>query len=237
MQQDEGENTRHFWSHKELAVGMHLSRGHLYRLMDDGQMLPPDVVIAKDNFGWDPKRARRFGADADRLDADGRPMGPANDASLAKAALLAKTKYSVTPKVFLSSWLASFAYDLTSSAVYFMRTRSMFIPADVVVGGKYGWSEDRVLEFGEQTGRLDEKGIDKWAVRRTAEFGLSPDTPWVQRRLAERKGLTSRIERAVEAWRKVQEQEEKEREQAAKAAEERKAARRKAVAREAAAKS
>lgn len=209
MKQDEDEHTRTFWSHTQLARGMGLSRGHLYRLLENGHMLGPDVVVAAGNLGWDPKRAKRFGADADRLDADGNPRGPAGEGSLAKAATLVKSTYSVTPSVYLSSWLASFAYDLSKQAVYFMRERGAFIPADVAVGEgryrKYGWSEPRVIEYGEQTGRLNDAGIDQWVVRRTEEFGLSPDIAWVQKRLAERSGLTSRVERALEAWRASQE--------------------------------
>lgn len=204
MDQDQDDKTRVFWSHKELAQGMGLSRGHLYRLLEEGHMLGPDVVVAKDNLGWDPKRARRFGADADRLDADGNPRGPSGEVSLAKAATMVKTTYSKVPQVYLSSWLASYAYGLSKQAVYFMRGRRAFMPADVMVGRgqycKYGWSEPRVIEFGEQTGRLDEAGIDRWVVRRTEEFGLSPDIAWVQKRLTENAGLTTRVERALEAW-------------------------------------
>lgn len=203
MDQDEKEGlTKRYLSHTELAKELHLSRGHLYRLLDQGQMLGPDIIIAADRFGWDPVRARRFGMEADRLDADGRPIGPPPDGSLAKAATLAKTRYSLTPKVYLSAWLCSFAYGLKKNAVYFMRDRESFIPADVKIEPKtYGWSEPRVIEFGEQTGRLDDEGIDKWVVRRTAEFGLSPDIEWVRKRLTERPKLTRRVEAAMEEWR------------------------------------
>jgi hypothetical protein len=203
MIQDEREGlTKTFWSHQDLAKGLHLSRGHLYRLLDQGQMLGPDIVIAADRFGWDPKRAQRFGVESDRLDSDYRPIGPPPDGSLAKAETLAKTRYSRVPDVYLSSWLASFAYGLKKNAVYFMRQRGAFMPADVKIAPKsYGWSEPRVIEFGEQTGRLDDAGIDRWAVRRTAEFGLSPDIAWVRKRLAERPQLTRQVEAALEEWR------------------------------------
>ncbi|MFC4328270.1 hypothetical protein ACFPC0_10580 [Streptomyces andamanensis] len=197
--------TRKYWSHKELAAGLSLSRGHLYRLLEDGMILGPDIVIASNSFGWDPKRAKRFGVDCDRLDADGRPIGPPPEGSLAKAAMLAKTKYSVTPKVYVSSWLASFVYGLKENAVYFMRKRAAFIPADVLIAPrKFGWDETRVIEYGEQTGRLDEQGIDQWVVRRTEEFGLSPDVEWVRKRIARHPSLTTAVERAVEAWRASQ---------------------------------
>lgn len=203
MDQDVSEGfTRQYWSHKELAAGLHLSRAHLYRLLEEGRILGPDIVIASDSFGWDPKRATRFGVDADRLDADGRPIGPPPEGSLAKAATLAKTKYSVTPKVYVSSWLASFMYGLKENAVYFMRKRKGFIPADVMIPPrKFGWSEPRVIEYGEQTGRLDDRGIERWVVRRTEEFGLSPDIKWVQDRLAANPKLIRDVERAMEAWR------------------------------------
>lgn len=207
MIQDEKEGlTRVYWSHMDLAKGLHLSRGHLYRLLDQGQMLGPDIVIAADRFGWDPKRALRFATDADRLDADGRPIGPPPDGSLKKAETLVKTRYSRTPDVYLSSWLCSYVYGLQKNAVYFMRSRGgprgAFIPADVKIEPKtYGWSEPRVIEFGEQTGRLDDAGIDLWVVRRTAEFGLSPDIAWVRKRLAEREGLQRRLDTALEEWR------------------------------------
>jgi len=212
MEQDEKEGlTRVFWSHMDLAKGLYLSRGHLYRLLDQGHMLGPDIVIAADRFGWDPKRSQRFGMEADRLDADGRPIGPPPDGSLAKAETLVKTRYSRTPDVYLSSWLCSYAYGLKKNAVYFMRSRSAFIPADVKIEPKtYGWSEPRVIEFGEQTGRLDGDGIDRWVVRRTAEFGLSPDIAWVRKRLAERPAaeghpsLEDRVNHALEVWREKQ---------------------------------
>jgi predicted DNA-binding transcriptional regulator AlpA len=206
MKQDEKEGlTRVFWSHSDLAAGLKLSRGHLYRLLDQGQMLPPDIVIAADRFGWDPKRAQRFGMEADRLDSDGRPIGPPPDGSLAKAETLAKTRYSVTPQVYLSSWLCSYAYGLQKNAVYFMRKRGAFIPADVKIEPKtYGWTEARVIEYGLQTGRLDDAGIDTWLLRRTADFGLSPDIAWVSKRLAARKGLSRRLDEALEQWRESQ---------------------------------
>jgi predicted DNA-binding transcriptional regulator AlpA len=207
MIQDEKEGlTRQYWSHMDLAKGLHLSRGHLYRLLDQGQMLGPDIVIAADRFGWDPRRAQRFGVDADRLDSDFRPIGPPPDGSLAKAETLAKTRYSVTPRVYLSSWLCSYVYGLKKNAVYFMRQRKAFIPADVKIEPKtYGWSEERVIEFGEQTGRLDDAKIDEWVRRRTAEFGLSPDIEWVRRRMAARPALYRTVEEALEKWRMHQE--------------------------------
>lgn len=196
--------TRRYWNHTELAEGLHLSRAHLYRLLEDGHMLGPDVLVAAGTVGWDPRRARRFGADTDRLDADGRPLGPQADGSLAKAKDLIKTRYSARPRVYVSSWLASYVYGLDKATVFFMRQRDSFIPADVAVGNKFGWAEDRVIEFGEQTGRLDDRKIDAWVVRRTEEFGLDPKIAWVERRVQERPRLTGALERAVEAWRAEQ---------------------------------
>ncbi|MFF9265780.1 hypothetical protein [Streptomyces longwoodensis] len=208
MIQDEKEGlTKTYWSHKDLAEGLHLSRGHLYRLLEQGQMLGPDIVIAADRFGWDPKRAMRFGVESDRLDSDGRDIGPPPVGSLNKATTLVKTRYSVAPRVYLSSWLCSYAYGLQKNAVYFMRKREGFIPADVKIEPKtYGWSEERVIEYGEQTGRLDDAGIDRWVLRRTAEFGLSPDIEWVRKRMAQRPALHRKVEEALEEWRERQEQ-------------------------------
>lgn len=211
--------TRSYWNHRQLAQGLGLSRGHLYRLLENGQMLPPDIVVAPENYGWDPGRARRFGADTDRLDADGRPLGQAPDGGLAQAEMLIKTRYAVRPKVYLSSWLVSHAYGLGSAAVYFMRKRDNFIPADVVVGQqKMGWSEPRVIEFGEQTGRMDDAKIDHWAFTRTAEHGLSPDIPWVQSRASKSPALRKELEKAVAAWEKKQEEEEERRHEEAEKA-------------------
>lgn len=196
--------TKRYWNHKELAEGLHLSRAHLYRLLEEGHMLGPDVVVAADNLGWDPKRALRFGADTDRLDADGRPIGPQPDGGLVKARDLIKTRYGARPRVYLSSWLTSYVYGLDKSTVFFMRKRDTFIPADVLVGRKFGWSEERIIEYGEQTGRLDDRKIDAWLLRRSEEFGLSPDIAWVERRVKERPLLTRPLERAVEAWRASQ---------------------------------
>lgn len=176
---DIDKKTRRYWSLQDLAEGLHLSRGHTYRLVEGGLMLPPDIVVAPNSFGWDPARARAFGVDTERLNGDFQSIGPPPDGGAARAEELIKTKYAVTPKVYLSSWLASYAYGFKQNAVYFMRKRGGFIPADVLVASKFGWSEPRLMEYGEQTGRLDQEGIRRWVVRRTEEFGLSPDIPWV----------------------------------------------------------
>jgi predicted DNA-binding transcriptional regulator AlpA len=205
---DENEETARYWSHQQLAKGLHLSRAHLYRLLEEGSMLGPDIVIAEGNVGWDPKRAQRFGVDTDRLNADFQPIGPPPDGSLAKARLLVKGTYSKVPSVYVSSWLASYIYGLGQNAVYFMRSRNggSFIPADVMIAGKYGWSEPRVIEYGEQTGRLADAGIDRWVVRRTRQFGLSPQIRWVQDRIAARPWLEEEVASALEAWRQTQAQ-------------------------------
>ncbi len=199
---------KHYLTHAQLANELHLSRAHLYRVIDEGRMLGPDVIIVDGTYGWDAQRVRRFGIDTDRLDADGRPLvAPSNAASRAKEEMLVKSTYSCTPKKYLSSWVASYVYGLEKGSTYFLRARGTFIPADVQVGAKkYGWSEARVIEFGFQTGRLDEAKLDAWAVRRTADHGLSPDTDWVRRRLAElpqkaATALTEKLEEARVQWR------------------------------------
>lgn len=201
MAGDIGPQTRQYWNHRQLAEGLHVSRAHLYRLLADGQMLGPDVLIAPVTVGWEPQRAKRFGADTNRLDADGRPLGPQADGSLAKVKDLIKTRYGSTPTVYVSSWLASYVYGLDKAAVFFARQRHSFIPADVRVGRKLGWGEERVIEFGLQTGRMDDPRTDAWAVRRTEEFGLSPKIAWVERRVKERPGLAQELECAKQAWR------------------------------------
>ena len=208
MKNDEGPATQRFWTHTQLAENLGMSRMHLYRWADAGMLLPPDIVIAgSDNLGWAPSRARRFGAELGRLDADGKlrtgPDGqpqPAQQVDAKLAERLAQTTYAKQPKVHLSSWLCSYTYGLKEEAVYFLRKRGAFITADVALSNRYGWTEPRVLEFGEQTGRLDDAGIDRWAVRRTREFGLSPETPWVAARAKENEQLSAALRQAVEDW-------------------------------------
>lgn len=202
--------TRRYWSIQELAANLKLSRGHLYRLLTDGQMLGPDIIVAANNRGWDPERVARFGQETGRLDMDGRPLTPVPDGALSKAQELVKTRFLVPrPGIFVSSWLASYIYGLQESAVFFIRKREGgFIPADVVVGKKWGWDERRVIEFGLQTGRLDDDKINKWVFRRTAEFGLPADIGWVKARVEERPELAARLTEANELYRKVQEAEE-----------------------------
>lgn len=195
--------TQVLWSHQDLARGLKLSRGHLYRLLDREQMLPPDVIVLPDSYGWLPERARSFGKDIDRLDEDGNviPQTPSSTLDKEKASLMVRTRYAKEPQVYLSSWFCSYMYGFNASTVYFIRKRGDFAPANVLIGkDKYGWDELRAIEIGEQTGRLDDEKIDRWLIRRTAYYGMSPEADWVKQRIQERPHLAKRLESAIETF-------------------------------------
>lgn len=189
--------TRVLWSHSDLAANLGIPRGQLYRDVPSGELLQPDVWIAPGSSGYDPERCIEFGKAIGRLGRNGRPLRRPKTDWAARAAAVAPD-FAVTTDVYLSSWYCSYLYGLQKSTVYFIRQRGGFICADVLIGkNKYGWAEPRVIEIGEQTGRLDDEKIDAWVVRRTAEFGLSPRTDWVERRVASRPDLKNTLDTAI----------------------------------------
>lgn len=183
--------TKRYLSYGEIQERLYLSRTQLFRLEREGARLAPDVVVTPETRGWSPERVLKYGIQTGRLDKEGKPAGgwtedgrPLNrvpDGSIAEMRRLVEDHYSAPPKVYLGSTHCSYLYGLTDLAVYFLRTRGAFIPANVKVGEKFlGWAEDEVILFGKQTGRLDDpETLRNWAVRRTQEFGMDPNTPWV----------------------------------------------------------
>lgn len=193
---DIGDKTRKLLSYKELEDRLYLSRTQLFRLNREGARLLPDALVVPGTLGWEDKRVLQYGIDTGRLAEDGQPAGgwdgdrPRNrvvDGSLPTMRRLVEEKYSAPPKVYLGSALCSFVYGHTDLSVLFLRKRGGFFPADVVIGGKLlGWDELEVIKFGRQTGRLsDPDTLKAWAVRRTEEFGMDPNVPWVVELLGE----------------------------------------------------
>lgn len=193
---DIGESTKRYLSYNQLYERLYLSRTQTFRLEREGARLLPDVLVTPGTQGWDEKRALQYGIDTGRLDEAGQPAGgwdgdrPRNrvpDGSLPEMRRLVEEKYSAPPKVYLGSAHCSFLYGLTDLAVLALRRRGAFITASVVVGGQFlGWNELEVIKFGKQTGRLsDPQTLKNWAVRRTEEFGLDPNTGWVVELLGE----------------------------------------------------
>jgi predicted DNA-binding transcriptional regulator AlpA len=193
---DIGDATKRFLSYGELHERLYLSRTQTFRLEREGARLLPDVIVTPGTLGWDDARVLRYGVETKRLAQDGQPAGgwdgdrPRNrveDGSLPEMRRLVEEKYSAPPRVYLGSAHCSYLYGLTDLAVLALRRRNAFIPASVRVGDKFlGWNELEVIKFGRQTGRLsDPATLRAWAVRRTEEFGLDPNTAWVVELLGE----------------------------------------------------
>jgi predicted DNA-binding transcriptional regulator AlpA len=193
---DTDENTLRYLSYKQLHERLFLSRTQTFRLEREGARLLPDVIITPGTKGWLEKRVLEYGIDTGRLDEEGNPAGGwengrarsrVEDGTLPAMRRLVEEKYSAPPKVYLGSAHCSYLYDNTELAVLFLRKRNSFMPAQVAVGSRFfGWDEAEVIRFGRQTGRLDDPAVlKKWAVRRTEEFGLDPNTPWVVELLGE----------------------------------------------------
>lgn len=187
---DIGPDTQRLLSYREVQERLFLSRTQTFRLEREGARLHPDVLIAPSTSGWREDRVLQYGIDTGRLAEDGQPAGgwdgdrPLNrvpDGSIPAMRRLVEEKYSGPTRTYLGSTHCSFLYGLQDLAVYFLRKRGAFIPATVLVGDKFfGWDEEEVIRFGRQTGRLHDPAILKrWAIRRTEEFGLNPDVPWV----------------------------------------------------------
>lgn len=183
-------DTKRYLSYSEVQQRLFLSRTQTFRLEREGARLLPDVVVTPGTLGWDAERVLRYGVATGRLAEDGQPAGgwdgdrPRNrvqDGSLPEMRRLVEEKYSAPPRVYLGSAHCSYLYGLTDLAVLALRRRGAFIAATVKVGDKFlGWNELEVIKFGRQTGRLADPDIlRRWAVRRTEEFGLDPNTPWV----------------------------------------------------------
>lgn len=191
-----GPDTQHLLSYRQVQERLYLSRTQTFRLEQEGARLLPDVTITPGTSGWKEERVLQYGIDTQRLSEDGQPIGgwdgdrPINrvpDGSIPAMRRLVQEKYSAAPRVYLGSAHCSFLYGLQDVAVYFLRKRGAFIPASVVVGGRvFGWEEGEVIRFGRQTGRLhDPQVLKRWAVRRTEEFNLDPNVPWVVELLGE----------------------------------------------------
>lgn len=193
---DIGPLTKRYLGYGELQERLYLSRTQTFRMERDGTRLLPDVVVTPGALGWDEERVLRYGIDTKRLAEDGQPAGgwdgdkPRNrveDGSTPAMRRLVEERYSSPPRLYLGSAHCSYLYGLTDLAVLALRRRGAFIPATVRVGDKFlGWTETEVIKFGKQTGRLADPEILKvWAVRRTEEFGLDPNVPWVAEVLGE----------------------------------------------------
>lgn len=193
---DIGPGTRHLLSYTDLQKKLYLSRTQTFRLEREGARLAPDVMIASGKKGWDPDRVLRYGVDTGRLHPDGSPAGGwdatgrainrAPEGSIPEMRRIVEEKYSTPPEVYISPVQCSLLYGLGEINVFFLRRRGTFIPAAVKIGRDLGWDEKEVIQFGYQTGRLeDPETLRNWAHRRTEEFGMDPRTPWVVELLGE----------------------------------------------------
>jgi hypothetical protein len=174
-------HTRKYLSLTDTANIAHLSRYHLGGLIERGQFPSPDVFIAPIYSGWDGDRVHNFCTEAELIHPDGskykKPSGGNNERKALLQTLVAGP-YRTRTRVYLGNTLMAAAYNLRAAALYQARDREKFLPADIVVSTRLGWDEEEVLRFGQQSGRIDESDVTKWAVRRTLAWDL-PVTDWV----------------------------------------------------------
>jgi hypothetical protein len=97
--------------------------------------------------------------------------------------------------LYLGMVACGYVLDQGRMTTYFKRDRGGFFTADVLVGkNRHGWRESRVIEFATEDGDMTDEKLRRWVVRRTLEFGMPVDTPWVREYLEDK----PRIARALE---------------------------------------
>lgn len=195
----ESGRTARYVPQEGVGALLHISRNHVARMEKTGLLPTADVWVAKYLRGWEPERILTFGREAEIIDATGNHLhGPAKTRALkATTAALVSEHYSQPTRMYLGTSLIGKLLRLDSFSVYTVRYREQWEAADVQVGTRFGWDEERVIRFGKQTGRIDEARVDQWMVERTAEHGLDPRTDWVLKRVRNRPAT----DEAVKAYR------------------------------------
>jgi len=186
--------TRMYLSQSEVAEKLGLSRTHVGRLVRTNLFPTPDVWIATYLNGWSEERAIEFGQDAGILDAHGarlldpetgRPVALTDGARTRTDRLrnLIADKYSEPPVPYLGTALIAALYQQAPAAIYTTRNRVRFIPADVVICTRFGWDEERIIEFGHQASKFKTPNRpDEWAIERTVQHKL-PAADWATQRI------------------------------------------------------
>ncbi|MGA5183044.1 helix-turn-helix transcriptional regulator [Streptomyces pseudogriseolus] len=190
-------HTRMYLSQSEVAERLGLSRTHVGRLVRTGLFPTPDVWIASYLNGWSEDRTVQFGKDAGILDDNGvrridpetgRPVALTDGARTRTDRLrgIITEKYNEPPATYLGTALIAALYQQAPAAIYTTRNRVRFIPADVVICTRFGWDEERILEFGHQAGKFKtDNRPDEWAVERTVQHKL-PAADWATDRIVTR---------------------------------------------------
>ncbi|MEU9755711.1 hypothetical protein AB0D90_21670 [Streptomyces althioticus] len=182
-------HTRLFLSKSGVAERLGISRNHIGRLITNNLFASPDVWVAKYLVGWDQERIVQFGKDIGVLDDNGQrrldpetgkpvPITGGSRTGTDRLRTIVKESYSKTPALYLGAALIADVYEVAQASIYINRSRERFIPADVAVDTRFGWDEERVIEYGRQTGRFKSPDRpEKWAVERTTIHGL-PAADW-----------------------------------------------------------
>lgn len=169
----------------DVGTILHISRNHVARMEKSGLLPTADVWIAAYLRGWDPYRISRFATEAGLIDADGnKAKGPASSpARKQETKDLITASYSEPTRLYLGTVLVAALLGREYSAVYAARDRDQWESADVQVGTRFGWDEQRVIRFGQQSGRIGNARVDEWMIERTADYGLDPLAPWILERI------------------------------------------------------
>jgi hypothetical protein len=188
--------TRMFMSQGEVADRIDVSRNHIGRLLRSGLFPTPDVWIARYLNGWDEQRIIEFTQAAGIIDEHGnriinpetgKPVNPTDGAPgrVNKLRDLVSEHYNQTPRLYLGTTLIAALYQQDPAAVYTTRGRAKFIPADVVVSTRFGWAEERAIEFGYQAAKYKTTNrVDEWVLERTTHYQL-PAATWAVDRAIE----------------------------------------------------
>lgn len=198
-------HTRRYVSQSQAAAQLGIARNHVARMEDNGLLPTADVWIATYLRGWDPDRLHRFAMDAGLQDADGnrltddrgRLIGPASTPAQKKHTLtLVANHYSQPTRTYLGSTLVAALMQRDYSAVYTARSRERWTHADVQVGTRVGWDEQRMIDEGLRSGRIDHDRVTEWALERSLRFDLDPNTDWVRNQAAEHPELRTQLAKA-----------------------------------------
>jgi predicted DNA-binding transcriptional regulator AlpA len=203
MEQDISPETVRYMTIVEAAEVMQVAKSTVERDMARGEMIPPDVLVLPRGVGWSRSRVMDFAVDSYRLDEDGSPitMGPRSRSRLRDTVrdIVESPKYARKTALYLGVVACGYVLDQGRMTTYFKRDRGVFFPADVLVGkNRHGWKESKVIEFATEDGDMTDEKTARWVVRRTLEFGMPVDTPWVQRYLEDKPRIAKALSQNAE---------------------------------------